>query len=79
MIPRGLSGKESVCDAGDICLQEMLDSSVRKIPWRGAWQLTLNSCLENSKDRGAWWATVHRVSESDTTEATESSSSLFGV
>ena len=21
-------------------------------------------------DRGAWWATVHRVSESDTTEAT---------
>ena len=26
------------------------------------------SCLENSKDRGAWWATVHRVTkESDTT------------
>ena len=28
------------------------------------------SCLENPKDRGAWWATVHSVAEWDTTEAT---------
>ena len=28
------------------------------------------SCLENPMDRGAWWATVHRVIESHTTEAT---------
>ena len=26
------------------------------------------SCLENSMDRRAWWATVHRVTESDTSE-----------
>ena len=26
------------------------------------------SCLENPMDRGAWQATVHRVSESDMTE-----------
>ena len=28
------------------------------------------SCLENPMDRGVWWATVHGVTESDTTEAT---------
>ena len=26
------------------------------------------SCLENSMDRGAWWATVHGITESDMTE-----------
>ena len=31
------------------------------------------SCLENSRDRGAWWARVHRFAESDTTEAIENS------
>ena len=25
-------------------------------------------CLENPLDRGAWWATVHEVTESDMTE-----------
>ena len=29
------------------------------------------SCLENPTDRGAWWATVHKVAESGTTEATK--------
>ena len=27
-----------------------------------------HSCRQNPVDRGAWWATVHRVTESDTTE-----------
>jgi len=26
------------------------------------------SCLENPKDGGAWWAAVHEIAESDTTE-----------
>ena len=26
------------------------------------------SCLENSMDRGAWQATVHKITESDMTE-----------
>ena len=29
------------------------------------------SCLDNPMDRGAWWDIVHRVTESDTTEATD--------
>ena len=29
------------------------------------------SCLENPMDRGAWWATVHRIAESEMTEVTE--------
>ena len=28
------------------------------------------SCLENSVDRGTWWATLHRVAKSWTTEHT---------
>ena len=28
------------------------------------------SCLENPVDRAAWWAAVHRVAQSDTTEVT---------
>ena len=28
------------------------------------------SCLENPRDRGAWWAAVYGVTQSDTTEVT---------
>ena len=28
-----------------------------------------HSCLENPMDRGAFWATVHRVAESDRADA----------
>ena len=28
------------------------------------------SCLENPMDRGAWWATIHRVAELDMTKMT---------
>ena len=31
------------------------------------------SCLENPRDRGAWWATVHGVTELDTAMHTHTS------
>ena len=35
-------------------------------PGRGPGKTLQYSCLENPLDRGAWWATVHRVSKSRT-------------
>ena len=37
-------------------------------PGEGNSNLLQDSCLENSMDRRAWWATIHEVAESDTTE-----------
>ena len=53
-------GKESACNAGDA---GSIPGSVR-IPGCGYGNLLQYSCLENSMDRGAWEATVHRVTKS---------------
>ena len=39
-------------------------------PGRGQGNPLQYSCLENPMERGAWWARVHGVTESDMTEAT---------
>ena len=62
--PGGSDGKESVCNAGD---PGSIPESGRS-PGKGNGNPLQYSCLENSMDRGVWWATVHRVSESDMTE-----------
>ena len=63
--PGGSDGKESACYAGDLGL---IPGSRRYLR-EGNGNSLQYSCLENSKDRGAWQATVHGVSkESDTTE-----------
>ena len=41
-----------------------LNPWVGKISWRREWQST--SCLENPMDCGAWWATVHGITKSQT-------------
>ena len=46
------------------------DPWVGKIPWRRAEQPPPAFLPGESMDRGAWLATVHRIKESDTTEAT---------
>ena len=57
--------KESTCKAGG-SRSCRFDPCVGKICWRRTWQPTPVSCLENPMDRGAWWATVHRVAKSRT-------------
>ena len=65
--PQSLSGKESVCNAGD---EGSIPGSGRS-PRGGHGNPLQYSSLENPMDSGAWWATIHGVVESDTTEATE--------
>ena len=61
-LPWRLSGKESACNAGDVGLIPGLHRS----PGEGNGYPLQYSCLENSMDRGAWWATVHGVTKSHT-------------
>ena len=59
----GSDHKESACNVGDL-------GSIRgwgRSPGGGPGKPLQCSCLENPLDRGAWWAIVHRVAESDTT------------
>ena len=56
-------------------MQEMLKIWVRFLGQEdfpgGAYGNPLQySCLENPMDSGAWWPIVHKVAESDMTEAT---------
>ena len=47
-------------------------------PGEGNGNPLLYSCLENSMDRGAWWATVHGITkEWDMTEMTEHTSRVL--
>ena len=58
----GLDGKESACNAGDSGLSP---GSGRSPGERNGNPLQY-SCLENSMDRGAWQATAHGVTKSQT-------------
>ena len=56
----GSDGKEFACNAGD--LGSILGS--KRSSREGNGNPLQYSCLENSMDRGAWWATVHGVAKS---------------
>ena len=55
-------------NAGDVRDVGLIPGSGRS-PGKGNDNPFQYSCLGNSTDGGAWWATVHGVEESDTTEA----------
>ena len=57
--PGGSDSKESVCNAGDL---GSIPGSGRSVGERNSNSLQY-PCLENSMDRGAWWATVHEVTK----------------
>ena len=60
--PGGSDSKESACNVGDLGL---IPGSGR-FPGEGNDNPLQYSCLENSMDRGAWGATVHGVTKSQT-------------
>ena len=53
-------------------MQEIQETQVRSLGWEDPlereWLPLQYSCLGNPRDRGAWWATVHGVAESDMNE-----------
>ena len=61
-VPSGSVGKESACNAGDPGSIPGSGTS----PGEGDGNPLQCSCLENSMDGGAWWATVHWVTKSRT-------------
>ena len=60
--PGGSDSKESACNVGDLGSVPGLGRS----PGGGHGNPFQYSCLENSMDRGAWRATVHGVTKSQT-------------
>ena len=67
--PGGAEVKNLPANAGDVRDMGLIPGSGRS-PRVGNGNPLQYSCLENPMDRGALRATVHKVAESDTTEAT---------
>ena len=57
--------KNLPADAGDIRDMSSIPE-LRRSPGGGNGNPLQYSCLENSKERGAWWATAHGIATSQT-------------
>ena len=60
--PGGAIGKESACQCRRLKEMGSIPGSGRS-PGEGHGNSLQYSCLENPMDRGAWWATVHRLTK----------------
>ena len=72
-LPSGSSQwvKNPPANAGDAKEVSSIPGWVRSPEGGGHGNPFQYSCLENSMDRRAWWATVHRVAKLDTAKVTE--------
>ena len=59
-LPGGSAGIESACNTGGLIPE------FGRSPGEGDSEPLQSSCLENPMDIGAWWATVHGVTKSQT-------------
>ena len=73
--PGGSAGKESACNVGDLGSIPGLGRSSEE----GNDYSLQYSCLESSMDRGAWQATVHGVTKSQTQLSNFHFSVLLGL
>jgi len=63
--PGGISGKEPPANAGEVRDMSLIPGLGRS--FKGEHDNPLQySCLENLRDRGAWWATAHAVTKNQT-------------
>ena len=60
--PGGSNGKESACNVGDLGLIP----GWGRYPGEGTGNPLQYSCLENPRDRGAWWVAVYGVTQNRT-------------
>ena len=63
--PDGSSSKESTCNAGDAGDSGSIPG-LGRYPGGGNGNPLQYTCLENLRDRGAWWDTVHGVAKNQT-------------
>ena len=73
--PGGSEVKMSACNAGDLSSVPGLERS----PGEGNGNPLQYSCLENPMDVGAWWATVHGVTKSQTQLSMQACTMVSGI
>ena len=76
--PSGAVAKNPLANAGDSGDAGSIHGSGRS-PGEGTGKRPQYSCLKSSMDRGAWWATVHGVAQSQTWLSTHTGQLIYGA